>query len=404
MTAPGAGAASLGIAPLPTDSGPTDAGGIDYASGLFDSGVGSLADVLPSVLASLEVADTPNPLGFSAAVRRACVLLIDGLGAVQLRENAHLAPFLSSLPTSAPLLAGYPATTATSLASLGIGVLPGVHGILGYQVALPGGDEVLNAIHWDDRVDPYAYQPLPTMFERAGDAGIDVVRVGPEKHADSGLTIAVQRGGRFIGVDDPDDRFTAAAAALAGGDRTLVYLYFGDLDSIGHACGVNSDQWRATLVQIDRLAARLAGSLPPGAGLWITADHGMVDVPREGIIDIAAHPELSAGVHLLGGAEARTRYLYCDVDAVDDVLDAWRGFFGDRADVRSREEAIEAGWFGPRVLDRSLPRIGDVLIVPREIFAVVDSRRDNAGLLELIGMHGALTEAELSIPLLEVLR
>ena len=40
--------------------------------------------------------------------------------------------------TAAPLTAGFPATTATSLGSLGTGRPPGQHGMLGYQVAIPG--------------------------------------------------------------------------------------------------------------------------------------------------------------------------------------------------------------------------------------------------------------------------
>jgi len=39
---------------------------------------------------------------------------------------------------SGTLTAGFPSTTVTSLGSLGTGLPPSAHGMLGYQVAIPG--------------------------------------------------------------------------------------------------------------------------------------------------------------------------------------------------------------------------------------------------------------------------
>ncbi len=61
----------------------------------------------------------------------------------------------------------------TSLGSLGTGLAPAVHGMLGYQVAIPGEGRLLNGLHWPKDVDPAAWQPQPTIFERAAAAGVD---------------------------------------------------------------------------------------------------------------------------------------------------------------------------------------------------------------------------------------
>ncbi len=59
---------------------------------------------------------------------RNCVFLIDGLGWEQLKAHPEEAPFMTSLlsasrgGTGRPITAGYPATTATSLASVGTGL------------------------------------------------------------------------------------------------------------------------------------------------------------------------------------------------------------------------------------------------------------------------------------------
>src|SRR5215469_167772 len=150
----------------------------------------SLDAFATSVLASLGVPGEPNPLELPPA-ERVCVLLIDGLGWDLLSAHPAAAPLLSELAmTSAPLTAGFPATTATSLGSIGTGRPPGQHGLLGYQVAVPGSGTLLNALTWNDEVDPVRWQPGSTIFERAVDAGITARRIGPRQLRKSGLSAA----------------------------------------------------------------------------------------------------------------------------------------------------------------------------------------------------------------------
>ena len=73
---------------------------------------------------------------------------------------------------------------------------------------------------------------------------------------------------------------------------------------------------------------------------------------------------------------------------------------GERASVLRREEAIEAGWFGPLVTALSAARIGDVVAAMTEDFAVMTRR--TPGEFGLVGMHGSLTPAEMEVPLLVV--
>jgi predicted AlkP superfamily pyrophosphatase or phosphodiesterase len=360
-------------------------------------GENTLADLACSMLASLGVADEPNPLQLPPA-DRACLLIIDGLGWELLREHPAAAPFLSELAvTGRPLAAGFPATTATSLASLGTGRPPGQHGVLGYQVAVPGEGRLLNALRWDQRVDPEAWQPRSTIFERAADAGISAFRVAHSALGRTGLSVAAMRGAEVLGADTLGALVAEAASALGRSDRALAMVYHGELDATGHVFGSGSDAWRYHLGHVDKLAEQLAGALPPGTALYVVADHGMVDVPPQDRVDADVVPGLRAGVALLGG-EPRARHVYARPGAEADVLAAWREILGHRAWVASRDEAIADGWFGP--VDPLLaPRIGDVVAAPAGPWAVVATNaepRESA----LIGMHGSLTPADQLVPLL----
>ena len=361
-------------------------------------GESSLSDLTPSVLASLGAAREPNPLGLTPA-DRVCLLVVDGLGWELLREHPAAAPFLSELAYAGrPLTAGFPATTATSLASLGTGRPPGQHGVLGYQVAVPGEGRLLNALRWDSRVDPVAWQPGSTVFERATAAGIASFRVAQHSLAGTGLSIATMRGAEVVPADTLGALVAEAAAALRSADRALAMVYHGELDATGHVFGCTSDAWRYHLGHVDKLAEQLAGALPPGTALYVTADHGMVDVPPQDRVDADALPDLRAGVALLGG-EPRARHVYAQPGAAADVLTAWREILGHRAWVVSRDEAIADNWFGPVDEARVAPRIGDVVAAVVGSHAIVATEAEPRE-SRLVGMHGSLTPADQLVPLL----
>ena len=124
----------------------------------------------------------------------------------------------------------------------------------------------------------------------------------------------------------------------------------------------------------------------------------MVDIPHGDRVDLAEHPGLAAGIRVLGG-EARFAQAYCEPGQARAVATRLADAVGDRAWVRTRDEAIEAGWFGP-VDDRVRPRLGDVLVAGIGPFALVDSRSATPHVLRLIGQHGSLTADEQLVPLL----
>jgi hypothetical protein len=361
----------------------------------------SLDALATSILASLDVPDEPNPLVLGPA-ERVCLLLVDGLGWELLRAHPAAAPFMSEVAmTAAPLTAGFPATTVTSLGSLGTGRPPGQHGMLGYQVAVPGADppRLLNSLTWDRRVDPKQWQPGTTIYERAARAGVRSARIAPKALEGTGLSVATMRGAEYLAAETLGALVSRAVAALAAGPARLAAVYYGDLDATGHRLGCSSDAWVYQLAHVDKLAEQLASALPRGTVLHVTGDHGMVDVADADRIDVDAIGELNEGVALLGG-EPRARHLYCVPGAAGDVIAAWRGVLGERAWVASRDQAVADGWFGP-VDEAFAGRIGDVIVAPSGPSAIVATKREPRE-SALVGLHGSLTQSDQLVPLLTV--
>lgn len=355
----------------------------------------SLADVVPAVASALGATRSgPSGLVLPDAASYV-VLLIDGLGERLLQRYAHVAPFLSSL-TGRPGTAGVPSTTATSLTSLGTGLPPGQHGLVGYTARVPGTDQLLNHLLWDQQIDPEQWQPHPTAFATLAQVGVSVTNVNKRHFDGSGLTVAGHRGAKFVGADLVGERIAGVVSAAAEAPA-LVYTYEGDLDYTGHRHGVASPEWLQQLAAIDSTTEQLREALPSSVRLVVVADHGMVDSPIERRVDVDEATELREGVVLLGG-EARFRHLYCRPGAVADVLATWRERLGDDATVLTRADAIGRGWFGP-VDVQVAPRLGEVMVACHSDFTVVSSR-DFPLEKHLVGFHGSLTEDEMRIPIL----
>jgi hypothetical protein len=392
------------------EAGPVPAGDLDPVAPRY--GEASLADLMPGVLASLGVPGAADPLGLAAGalagVTRVAVLLVDGLGHHQLPLAAPHAPTLADvvagrLPgaSAATMTAGFPSTTPTSLATLGTGAPPGAHGLVGFTVKVPGRLRVLNHIEWVEDPDPLRWQPLRTQFERAAEAGVTVRVVSRPEFEASGLTVAAYRGGSYRGVADVDTAALAMIGALTEGEGpALVYGYHPDVDKAGHRYGVDSPQWREAVADVDRLLTRLVDGLPPGAALVVTADHGQLNVPATHRFDLDSDRRLRAGVWAVAG-EPRVRYLHTRKRAVADVVATWRGVLGDAAWVAPREEVVAAGWFGP-IGEDHLRRVGDVVVICRDRYAVLATARERPMVAKLIAFHGSSTALEMMIPLLIV--
>lgn len=364
----------------------------------------SIADVLTSAAASLGVDGFSNTLGLPAA-SRVCVVLADGLGRNLLKQKAAHTPFLRSVIQAGQgdvpvwLDSAFPSTTAAALSSFGTGLPPGQHGMAGYDVLDPDQDKVVNLLgNWDPGVDPEAWQPFPTVLERAA-SQVDVTTVSLPQFGDSPMTRAALRGGRFLPGTTAHARTAAAAEAMAGTGSSLMYFYVNDLDKAGHRYGCQSEQWEHQLEELDGTLKRLHASLPAGTTILLTADHGMLDVPEQHRIDYSTDPALIDGVRHTAG-EPRMVHLYLEEGGNrDHLLEAWRARFGGRIWAFTRDEAISAGLFG-QVRPAVEPRIGDVMIAARDSLALYDTRRSRPTAMEVVGQHGSLTKAEREVPLL----
>jgi predicted AlkP superfamily pyrophosphatase or phosphodiesterase len=358
----------------------------------------TLAEFAQSLFASLGLSDCLNPLKLEEQPSgRHCVLLVDGMGKNAVDDYSQDLE-ISRLNYRQTLQATFPSTTATSLTSFGTGRAPGEHGMVGYTMLVPHSgspERILNALKWDERIDPMTWQSVPTLFERGVADGIAVTHIAGKRYANTGFTRAALRGASYVGVNTPEEMVAAAERALQK-ERSFAYLYVNDVDEASHGSGFGSERFQVALRKVADLILQLKRELPSGTTLWVTSDHGMIN--RGEAVVIGRENPLLNGIRALAG-EPRVRYLYLVDQESTEVMETWREFLGEKVTIYSRDEAIAQGLFGASVSARSAERIGDLVVIANQDLILVEIERA-AQQLAMVGHHGGVTKAEVEIPLL----
>ena len=366
-------------------------GSFDFV--LPDYGRSTLAEVLPSIAAHLTGSDA-GMLNLPHA-ERYVLFLLDGFGWNNLQASLRELDYLPELlGDSLKITAAIPSTTPISLTTLGTGLAPGEHGMIGYTFLEESTGKIIKPLDWPPFLNPSAFQPRPTIFEQL--SGTAVSSIGDSRYSSSGLTEASLRGADFVPIDgfNQQEWVQAVVKAALAGDTSLVYVYDRELDHIGHSRGWESAEWLTALINLDRRIEALREALPSDVVLMITGDHGMLDIPRSKRIVIEDYPRLMQDVRQVAG-EVRMRYLYTSRPA--QVAERWRQELGERAEVVTADEAISANWFG-NVSSPTRRRLGDVIVAAKDdwMFGTSSLAKE----LNLIGVHGSLTAQEMEIPLL----
>jgi hypothetical protein len=156
----------------------------------------------------------------------------------------------------------------------------------------------------------------------------------------------------------------------------------------------------AALSGIDQLVATLLQKLPRQTRLWLTADHGMINVGEK--IVIGQGNNLAENITTIAG-EPRARHLYLSDGAgaseIADVASRWEEFLGEKASIYTRDQAIAAELFGNLVSADAADRMGDVIAIAHGDLILIEAeleKQEGA----MVGHHGGASDIESYVPLL----
>lgn len=318
------------------------------------------------------------------------LLVLDGLGWDQLQARRHIAPVLAGLDGGC-ITTIAPSTTAAALTSIATGLTPGAHGLIGYRLRLE--NDVVNTLRWStDRGDARRTHPPGAVQPHISFCGQRPPAVTKAEFQSTGFTAAHLAGARFCGYRMASSMVTAVTELVRAGEP-FVYAYYEGIDKVAHEYGLGRF-YEAELGAADRLVGWLLAELPAGTTLVVTADHGQLET---GDNVVPPHASVLANTSVQSG-EARFRWLHARPGRAGALLEAAVEHHSGQAWVRSRDDVVKEGWFGPQVTAQALSRMGDVALAARGTLAFFDPT--DTGPFKLIGRHGSLTSAEMQVPLL----
>jgi hypothetical protein len=362
----------------------------------------SLADVVPSCLFALGWSSIPGKIEIPNA-QSVVLLVIDGLGSRNIERGSSYGRFLAAkLRESASITTVFPSTTASALSSLVTGASPAVHGICGYRVWNPERREHVNQLSGVTVGEVESgWLRAPSLIASLAGEGRPVFVAGHSRFEGSTLTRMLYGSATYLAGRTLEDRLAAVRASVQSGAHGLYLVYVSDLDEAAHSHGVDSDLWLGRLEVLDAEVKKFITNQLPHAVTVLTADHGVIDVSSAGHTDFGLGPEMK-GVLSVGG-EPRCLQLKLDgTVAAEGVAAAWNDALAGRAEALTRQQVTTLGLLGDDAVNdtEAVERSGEVFVFAVGETVLYDGREPLLAARSMIGQHGGLSEAEMTVPLL----
>ena len=334
------------------------------------------------------------------------LLVIDGLGDDWLA--AHSPRGVLAQHRRAALTSVFPPTTAAAIPTFLTGLAPQQHGLTGWHMylrelgsvmtILPGCPRYGGAGYRAAGIDPQRLFAVRPVFDQMKARS---VAISPAHIAYSDFNRTFTRGAEIRPFQSLEAMFRIACrlARRPRGSQYL-YLYWPELDRIGHEQGIASAE---AIAHLHAIETAVSDFLDAVAGtdtlLLVTADHGQIDTEDSDRIDLTDYADLDACLALPLCGEPRAAYCYLRPGRVEGFLDQARERLAYRAIVRPSADLIDAGIFGPGTPHPRLrERVGDYTLLLQGA-ATIRDRLPFEDHHPLIGVHGGLSAAELHVPL-----
>lgn len=331
------------------------------------------------------------------------VIIIDSLGYnkfVKLNKKINFEKFMR-------LSSVFPTTTVSAITSLMTGLTPQEHGLLGYIQFLREIGTILNMIDFSypgmsnvsyDTLIKRKIKRLPNVFQDIKKEGNYAGILTGSNIANSGLSFLIQKDASVLTYYTLGDMFALIEKQLQSEFKGVLFVYYGMLDGLGHKKGPNSYSYEKEaeylLKELKNLVERHKSK---NTRVFITADHGMVQTPRDNNIFLG--DELRKFLRLPPTGEMRMMYFYLKAGKKNLFKEYLNEKFEGRFEIYDSKDILSDGYFGiGKLHPETLNRIGDLVLITKENFAF--TYQYTGGEDKLQGMHGSLTDDELYVPLI----
>lgn len=323
------------------------------------------------------------------APKNVVLMLFDGM-AINILEKALPEDAFLRRHIAREMTAVFPSTTTNATSCVETGQSPREHAWLGWTLYFKEIDkpvdifinrsegEIAADYHVADRFIPREF-----IFDKIARAGM-------------GEASCVSPFGDTR-VKTLDELFDTALSLARDDKKRYIYTYWGDPDHTMHGEGCYTDNVLSIVRDLNARAERFYAEMPAGTLLMLTADHGLINARHHYIED---HPELLSMLVRYPSVESRAATFFVKPECLTAFPDAFRAAFGENFLLVTREAFIH-DYLGPgRERDKLRDFLGDYMALATDLDCIDGKRGD----FELVGVHAGLTENEMRVPLIALMK
>jgi hypothetical protein len=352
--------------------------------------------------------------------RKVVVIFVDSFGWQfwqQYRRCFRTTARVVEQGTLTPISALFPSTTAASVSTLNLGVLPSVHALYEWNIYIPAYGEVIQSLAFsplgrrvsdsclDKGYDPGAMLMVhETVHQRLARQGVRSIQFAHSDYADSAFNSIASAGAEVVRHSTLAEALVQLREALLAVDgKALLGFYWAAIDSIAHVYGPGTPYHAAEIASFWRTFDEVFQDIDSPDTLYLfTADHGHVYADAHRTLYLNERwPELAeilpispAGRPIYPNGSPRDVFLHVRPERREWALELLRKELGPIAHVMSMDVALGEGLFGPLPVSEELRRrLGDILILPR-LGHFVWWREPGVMENRFHGHHGGLTPEE----------
>jgi hypothetical protein len=308
--------------------------------------------------------------------------------------------------THQELEAVFPSTTAVALTSLGTGVYPAEHSILGWWTWLEKFNLIAEVLPFVER---FTKKPLPDFGVRSEDIFIAPSLLPRFGHK----PLVVTRS--FI-CNSVYSRYWSGGADSAGYERisegvdivlqrvaaaeqpSYTHLYLPQLDESCHHNGVNHENVHKVFTVLETEMERLHAQLKGRARLIISADHGHVN--RLTDRHITAGDPITEHMKCPPVGEPTAPLFHIKEGQHDAFREKFASLFGDMFALLTIDEVESMRLLGPEKLGPATRRhFGDFMAIAPQANTIHYVNPPYKTVIHL-GVHAGLTPGEMLVPLI----
>jgi hypothetical protein len=226
--------------------------------------------------------------------------------------------------------------------------------------------------------------------------------IHPEQYSDGVFARWMRGSAAGLGYGTLRHAFDLAIEHVAGaGARSYTFLYLPHLDTVSHIVGPMHSEALSMAQTLDAELARLASLVGGSTRIVVSADHGQILVPLDNQIELFDGDPLLDILDVPPTGEGRLPIFHVSDDnrAAFEAMFAER--FGGRFELLGIEQVERMALLGPDPLTSTAKaRFGQYLAIPLEDHTLTYLPPTIPPRSSPIGRHGALSPAEMLVPLI----